>query len=123
MWVIESWCSAECGLHADIAARTDPVLDDELLAQMIRQILADDARNDVVGAARRKANNPVHRPCRIGLRPRDARDSRQRGSARCQMQKSSAWKFHSSIPSSAFTLHHRLGAHLPPPPTTNAPRS
>src|SRR6266568_5471261 len=43
------WRSAECGLHADIAARTDPVLDDELLAQMIRQILADDARNDVVG--------------------------------------------------------------------------
>src|SRR5439155_1696825 len=59
------WRSAECGLHADIAARTDPVLDDELLAQMIRQILADDARNDVVGAARRKANNPVHWPRRI----------------------------------------------------------
>src|SRR5438552_5818274 len=92
------WRSAECGLHADIAARTDPVLDDELLAQMIRQILADDARNDVVGAARRKANNPVHRPCRIGLRPRDARKRRESGGTRCQMQKSTTGKFHAALP-------------------------
>jgi hypothetical protein len=45
---------AEHRLHAYIAARPGPVLDDELLPQMIRQILADNARDDVVGAARRK---------------------------------------------------------------------
>jgi hypothetical protein len=36
----------------------------------------------------------AHRPRRIGLRPSNARDGRQRGSARCQMQKISAGKFH-----------------------------
>ena len=33
------------------------------------------------------ADDDAHRPRRIGLRPRDPRDGRQRGSARCQMQK------------------------------------
>ena len=33
------------------------------------------------------ADDHAHRPRRIGLRPRDARDGRQRGSARGQMQK------------------------------------
>ena len=41
-----------------------------------------------------KADDDAHRPRRIGLRPRDARHGRQRGSARCQMQKLSAGKFH-----------------------------
>ena len=36
----------------------------------------------------------AHRPRRIGLRPCDPRYRRQRGSARCQMQKFSAGKFH-----------------------------
>ena len=40
------------------------------------------------------------RPRRISLRPLDAREGRQRGSARGQMQKSPAGKFH-SITSSA----------------------
>ena len=41
-----------------------------------------------------KADDDAHRPRRIGLRPRNARHGRQRGSARCQMQKSAAGKFH-----------------------------
>src|SRR5262249_41363683 len=81
---------AEHRLHADIAARAGPVLDDELLPQMIRQILADNARDDVVGAARRKRDDPVYRPRRISFRPRDPRDGRQRGSARGQMQEGAA---------------------------------
>src|SRR5205823_2319878 len=37
----------------------------------------------------------AHRPRRIGLRPSDPRHGRERGSARCQMQKlPSARKFH-----------------------------
>ena len=42
----------------------------------------------------RKANDHAHRPRRIGFRARDPRDGRQRGSARCQMQKISTGKFH-----------------------------
>src|SRR5262245_19602439 len=61
---------------------------------MIRKILADDARDDVVGAPRRKRDDPVYRPRRIGLRPRDPWHRQQRGSTRCQMQKISAGKFH-----------------------------
>ena len=43
---------------------------------------------------RRKADDDAHRPRRIGLRPCDTRDGRERGSARCQMQKLPAGKFH-----------------------------
>ena len=35
----------------------------------------------------READDDAHRPRRIGLRPRDPRHGRQRGSARGQMQK------------------------------------
>src|SRR5262249_58976680 len=51
----------------------------------------------VWGAARGKADNDAHRPRGIGLRPRDGRNSRQRGSARGEMQELSAGKFHSAL--------------------------
>jgi hypothetical protein len=88
---------AEYGLHADIAARAGPVLDDKLLPQMLRKILADDTRDDVVGAARRKRDDPVHRPRRIDFRRRDPRKGGERGSTRCQMQKSPTGKFHRAL--------------------------
>ena len=74
-------------LGADIAAGTRPVVDDELLAEPLRQPLTDQARDDVGRAAGGIANNDAHRPRRIGLRPCEARHGRQRGSARGQMQK------------------------------------
>src|SRR5215471_19392639 len=40
-----------------------------------------------------KSHNDPHGPRRIGLRPRDARYRRQRGSARGQMQEFAAGKF------------------------------
>jgi hypothetical protein len=47
-------------------------------------------------------NNPAYRPRRIGLRHCDARDGRERGSTRCQMQKlSSVGKFH-DVPLNEF---------------------
>src|SRR6516225_6907891 len=95
----------ERGLHADIAGRAGPVLNDKLLSQMIRQVVADDARDDVVGAAGRKRDDPAHRPRRIGLRPRDARDARQHGSACGQTEKISAGKFHFAPP---FASHHSI---------------
>src|SRR6516162_2380421 len=41
-------------------------------------------------ASGRKANNDAHQPRWIGLRPREARDRRQRGGACCQAQDSTA---------------------------------
>src|SRR5262245_4606183 len=60
-------------------------------------------------ATRRKWNHEPDRPRWIGLRPRDARHRRERGSARCQMQKISAGKFHSEPPSLFTSLDHLVG--------------
>ena len=73
-------------LGADIAAGARSVLDDELLAEPLRQPLTD-RRAMMSGAP--PAGKPTidaHRSRRIGLRPRDARHGRQRGSACGQMQ-------------------------------------
>src|SRR5262249_12340386 len=80
-----------CGLGADIAAATRPVVDNELLAEALRQPLSDQARGDVGRAGRGEWHDQTHRSRRIGLRPRDPRYCRQRrGSARGQMQKFAA---------------------------------
>jgi hypothetical protein len=52
----------------------------------------------VGGAAGSEWHNHRDRACRIGLRPCDPRDSRDSGSARCQMQKLSSRKFHGVSP-------------------------
>src|SRR5262245_64458957 len=52
----------------------------------------------------------MYRPRRISLRRSDARDGRQRGSARGQMQKISAGKFHFELPSPFTSLDHLVGA-------------
>ena len=49
----------------DIAAGAGAVLHHELLAEMLRQPLAHDARHDVDRAAGGKADQPAHRPVRI----------------------------------------------------------
>src|SRR6516165_7577612 len=51
-------------------------------------------REGVERATRRKWNHEPDRPRWVGLRPSKARHGRQRGGARCQMQKLSAGKFH-----------------------------
>src|SRR6516162_2384948 len=53
-------------------------------------------------ATRWKWNHEPDRPRRIGLRPSDAGCGRKRGSARCQMQKISAGKFHFEPPLRPF---------------------
>jgi hypothetical protein len=55
------------------------------------------------------AIDQTHRPSRIGLRPSEARHRRQRGSARGQMQKLSAGKFHLNLPSRFTSLDHLVG--------------
>ena len=81
-------------LGRDIAGGAWSVLDDELLAEPLRQPLSHQAREDVGASSRRKSDDDTHRPRRIGLRHRNPRHHRQRGSARGQMQKVSAGKFH-----------------------------
>src|SRR5262249_18662395 len=80
------------------------VLDDELVAETLREPLCHHARNDVGGAPGGKADDDAHRPRRIGLRPRETRGGRQRGSAGGQVQKISAEKFHFD-PSPLWSLY------------------
>ena len=54
--------------------------------------------------ANREPDDDPHWPCRIALRPRDPRDSRERGSARCQMQEFSAVEIFHRSPQSACTI-------------------
>jgi hypothetical protein len=60
------------GLHstrgAGGAARADDILDDELLAERARHVLAEDAGNDVGRSACRKRHDDRDRPRRIDLR-------------------------------------------------------
>jgi hypothetical protein len=73
-----------------VAAGARPVFNDELLAEPLRQPLPDQAREDVGRVAGDETDDQSHRPRWIGLRPSEARQGRQRGSARGQMQKFSA---------------------------------
>src|SRR5262249_24550824 len=103
------------GFGSNIAggARTD--LDDELLAELFREELSEQAHDDVGGAACRLADDDLHRSRRIGLCACNMRSERQRGSAGSQMQKLSAGKFHgvpsqecrTPISADASTLAHR----------------
>src|SRR5262249_57393954 len=79
-------------LSSDMAAGTRPVLNDELLTEPLGEPLTYYARDDVNRLARGKSDDDAHRPRRIGLRPCDPRDGRQRGSPRCQMQEFAAGK-------------------------------
>src|SRR6516162_11608772 len=93
-------------LSSDVAAGARPVLNDEWLPGSLLQPLTHQAREDVVPAAGSIPDNPAHRSGRIGLRPRDARTSRQRGSAHGQMEKIAAGKFHSEPPSLISLFDH-----------------
>src|SRR5262249_36919869 len=81
-------------LGGDLTLRARSVLDDEWLAETLRQPLTNQAREDVSWTAGRKAEHDPHRSRRVGLRESDARDGRQRGGARGQAEKISPGKFH-----------------------------
>src|SRR5262249_46353359 len=81
-------------LRGEIAAATWPILDYKRLAEPLRQPLSNHPGGDVGRPAGGKADDDADRPRWIGLRPRYPRHCRQRGSARGQMQKLSAGKFH-----------------------------
>src|SRR5262249_52019646 len=82
--------SAHDRFGADIAAATWAVFDDELLAKPLREPRRDEPRENVWRAGGARGGDDAHRPRRVGLRPRDARDYRQRGSAYGQIP--AAWQ-------------------------------
>jgi hypothetical protein len=84
-----------CG---DRAASARSVVNDEWLAEALRQPLAYQARADIGCLAWGKADDDMHRSRRIDLRPGDPRNGRERGRNRCQMQKSTTGKFHGVPP-------------------------
>src|SRR5262245_16579930 len=81
-------------LGGDLPLRARSILDDEWLAETLRQPLTNQAREDVGWTAGREADDDADRPRRVGLRESEARDYRQRGGARGQTEKISAGKFH-----------------------------
>src|SRR5262245_49994997 len=84
-------------MSSDPSAATRAVFYDELLAESPREPWSDEPRKNVGRAARGRGGDDADRPRRIGLRPSEARYSRERGSARCEMEKISAGKFHDCI--------------------------
>src|SRR5580692_625735 len=109
---------------ADIGAGAAAVLDDDLLADALRQRLSDEARNDVEGAAGRNRDDQMHRPRRIGLRAGDTGQRRKRGDAGCQTQKSTAGKLHVFFHQFAFAPENFTTlAHFAVSSATNLPNS
>ena len=81
-------------LGANIGPRAGSVFNDERLPEPLGQQFPHYARDEVYVAPGCEGRNQTHWPRRIGLRPCDPRHGRERGSARGQMQKLSAGKFH-----------------------------
>src|SRR5262249_48042176 len=88
-----SGCTHDC-FGSNIARCTRPVFNDEWLAEPLGEPLAYQPCKDVARASGRKWHDHAHRLRRVRLRPRDARDGRERGSTCGQMQEFPAWKFH-----------------------------
>src|SRR5262249_5670107 len=85
-------------LGANLAAATRPVVDNKLLAEPLRQPLSHQPREEFVYATCGNGHDDAHRLRRIDLRLRNSRHGRERGSARGQIQKISAGKFHFKPP-------------------------
>src|SRR5262245_9125897 len=88
------WRCSHDGFGPYVATGPRPILNYERLAEPLRQPLSYQACHDVGATSGGKADDYAHGPARIGLRPSETRGGRQRGRARCQMQKLSAGKFH-----------------------------
>ena len=80
--------------RADGSAGPNNVLDDKLLSERAREVLTDDADNEITRPAGGERNDDRDWPRRISLRPCDSRHGRQSGSTRYQMHKLTALKRH-----------------------------
>src|SRR5258705_12139090 len=68
---ITIWRRAHYCLGGNIRPGARSVLDHERLAESLRQPLTDQTSDKVIRATGRSTRNYAHRPCRIGLRPRN----------------------------------------------------
>src|SRR5262249_12262315 len=93
---------AHDGFRCEVVGSTRAVFDNERLSETFLQPLSHEPSNSGVSAAGRVADDDAHRFGRIGLRVRETRHQRQRGSTRGQMQKSTAGTFHLIPPSDNF---------------------
>ena len=101
---------AHCAGRASRTAGPSHVLDDKLLAEQPRHVLANDARSNISCPARSDRHDDRHRARRIGLGPSYMRHGWQRGSARCQMQKFRRGSFIVASPSREGPFDHLVGA-------------
>src|SRR5262249_26419548 len=97
-------------LGRDIGGSTRPVFDDEWLSQPLRQPLSDQACDDVGRPASGKADDDAHRSRGMVLRSGEAREDREGGGARCEMEKFWGGNFYGR-PSSliAFVARAKMG--------------
>src|SRR5262245_4122717 len=109
------WRRSHDSFSGNIAASARPILHDEWLTESLRQPLPNQACEDVISTAWRKADNNPHRPRRIGLRRSDARNDRECGGARGQMQElPSVGKFHVSPSAAVIRCERaRIGISVP----------
>src|ERR1700693_337755 len=96
---------------ADIAPGAWSVLNDEWLCEPLRQPLTHEASDDVGRATGRRDSDQAHGPHWPGLRPCNARHRRERGGARCQMQKPATGTFH-NVPPASFRVNERRSDNL-----------
>jgi hypothetical protein len=87
-------CCLRDAAGANRAAPAAHVLDDKLLAEMLRELLRDEAANGIVLPAGRERNDHAHRPRRVGLRLRSSRQGGERGSTGGEAQEVAAGKCH-----------------------------
>src|SRR6516164_5819951 len=83
---------------ADVAGRTRPAIDEELLAEPLRQPLTDKPRDDVGCTTGREANDDVHWTRRIAERICNASQGRKGRSSGCQVQKFTTGQLHGDVP-------------------------
>src|SRR4051812_24526370 len=97
-------------LHgADAAARAADILDIELLAELLAELLHDEPRENVGRAAGCERHDDAHGPRGISLRPDGARSARQ---YRARCQKPATRKLHGSCPREAFATDCSLAPHV-----------
>src|SRR5262249_27561500 len=79
---------------ANASIRARHILDDNRLTERRSKTFANHAPEQIREPATRQRHDNRNWPGRIGLRPSNTRRGRERGSARCEMEKISAGKFH-----------------------------
>src|SRR5215471_15782969 len=110
---VSVWSCAHCAGRANRPAGPSHVLNDELLSEHPRHVLADDATSNVKCAASSEGHDDRDCPHWIGLRSCDPRHRRQRGSASGQMQEFATGKFHGCPPK--VVLQHQPTSKFHPP--------